>query len=286
MIKRFIPAGLAGLLFLLPLAPAAQRSDVEITVRERRIDQPGLESATLVFVLDVRNASAAALSLARADYRVIIGSTEYIRNETDIDPAIPVPARETTQIAFPVKFTYSSVIQKVAEAQGRDRLDCNLVGGLTFRDERKRERRVPVAFSGDFPVFRGFDVRILPFEARDLTLGGADITFRAALINPNGFEIRPERVNYKVLVADKIIAEGTLTGTDSIPARGQVDFGLPLLLDFFEVGREVFQALDNPPASVRLQGQVEALWDWGTVLLPFDRTEKVAVQKTGRGQNQ
>jgi LEA14-like dessication related protein len=280
----FVPAALL-IALLLPAAgrAAVQKYDVEISVRERIARDVSLESATLVFILDLKSVSAGTEALARYDYRVVIGQTEYIKTEIGLDVPISIPAKGETSIAFPVKFTYAYLYANVAEARDRDRIECNLVGGLTFLDEKRREKRVPIAFSGDFPIFRGFDVKGLPFEARDLTMGGADLTFRAALINPNGFPLNAERVAYKVSVADKIIAEGTIRNAGVIEARGEKGVSLPLLLDFWEIGKDVAVAFDNPPVAVRFQGEVEAVWDWGRIVLPFDRIEKVPVKKA---QNQ
>jgi LEA14-like dessication related protein len=273
-----LPAALLLAIFLAAPAPAAgQKADFEVQLREKRADGPSPLGVTLVFVLDIRNNGAAPASLSRYDYRVVIGRTEYIKLETSLDAPIPVPARGETAIALPVKFTYEYLLAAVPEAAGQDRLSCSLVGGMVFQDERKREKRVPVAFSGDFPIFKGFEAGSAGFEAKDLTMGGADLTYKGILRNPNGFELRPRRLTYKIFVADKAVAEGTLTGLAVLPAHGETAFSVPLLLDFWEIGKDVFQALDNPPAAVRLEGEMEADWDWGSLTLPFTKAEKTPV---------
>jgi len=269
--------------------PLTQKSEVEISVVQKRVDNPSLQGLTLVFVLSIDNPSAAVQSLVRYDYRVVIGQTEYLRLETPLDAPIPIPARSEAKIAVPVKFTYEYLYANVPEAQGLDRVECNLVGGMTFQDERRREKRIPFAFTGDFPIYRGFDVKCLPFTAKDLTMGGADIVFSAALVNPNGAAIKPERVTYKISIAGKAVAEGTMGNIGEIAPRGEAPISISLLLDFWEIGKEVFLALDSPPAAVRFQGEIEASWDWGSIIIPFDRTDRVAVKKasgSGPVQNQ
>lgn len=273
------------LLFFLPVlliaaaAAPAQKADIEITLREKHADQPTLQGVILVFVLDIKNATAVAESLVRYDYRLIIGQSEYIKLETALDAPIALPARRETSIALPVKFTYEYIYASVAEAAGKDRLACNLVGRMIFQDERKREKRIPIAFSGDFPIYKGFSAGSTGFAARNLTMGGADITYQGVLRNPNGFEIRPLKLTYKIFVAEKLINEGVLSNLGSIPGHGETVFSVPLLLDFWEIGKEVFQALDNPPAPVRLEGELEAGWDWGSLRLPFTNMDKVPVIK-------
>jgi len=278
LLAAFGAAGIAG------FSSAGQKSEIEIILREKRVDQPTLQGLTLVFVLDVKNNTGASQSLARYDYRLIVGQTDYIRLQTNLDAPIAIPARSEMPIAFPVKFTYDYLYANVAEAMDKDRLSCNLVGGMTFLDERRREKRIPIAFSGDFPIFRGFDAGSVGIEAKDLTLGGAEIVYTAVLRNLNGVELRPVRLTYKVSVAGKLIAEGTKTDLPPLSARGEVTFSVPLLLDFWEIGRDVFQALDNPPAPVRLQGELEAEWDWGTLRLSFDKTERTPVVKKSAGR--
>ena len=112
-----------------------------------------------------------------------------------------------------------------------------------------------------------------------MTVGGADVTYRGVLKNPNGFELRPLKLSYKVFIADKLVIEGVLSGLPTIPGKGQTEFTIPLLLDFWDIGKDVFQALDNPPASVRLEGELEAGWDWGVLRLPFAKADKIPVLK-------
>jgi hypothetical protein len=278
MRQRILPSVLI-LLLAVAAAAAGQKPEIEVVLREKRADAPTLQGVTLVFVLDIRKSGPAAESLARYDYRLVVGQTEYIKLETALDSPIVVPARGEAAIALPVKFTYEYLYAAVAEASGLDRPACNLVGGMVFQDERKREKRIPIAFSGDFPIFKGFEAGTTGFEARDLTMGGADLTYKGVLRNPNGFELRPRKLSYRIFVADKAIAEGTLTNLPPIPERGEIGFSVPLLLDFWEIGKEVFQALDNPPASVRLEGELEAEWDWGSVRLPFAKADKTPVVK-------
>jgi LEA14-like dessication related protein len=280
---RFAAALLLVLAAGAAAAPPAQKYDVEVSVRERIAREVGTDGATLVFVLDLKNLASSKRSLARYDYRVIIGSTDYFRLETGLDAAIPIPAKGETTVAFPVRFSYDNLYTVVPEARERDRVACNLVGGMVFTDERRREERVPIAFSGEFPVFRGFDAKCLPFEARALSLGGADLAFRGAFLNPNGFPLRAERVSYKVSVAEKVLAEGTIRDVGPVEARGEKALAVDLLLDFWEIGKDVAAAFESLLVPVRFQGEVEAAWEWGRIVLPFDRTEKVAVRKN---QNQ
>lgn len=265
-------------LLAAPASPAAQRYDVEVSVRERTARDVDPAGATLVFLLDLKNLAASRRSLVRYDYRVIFGATDYVRQETALEAAIAIPAKGETMVAFPVRVTYESLYANVPEARGRDRVGCNLVGGMTFQDERRREERVPIAFSGEVPVFRGFQARCLPFEARSLSVGGGDLTFRAALVNPNGFPLRVERIDYKISVADKVLAAGAMAGSGSIEAKGEQPLSLDMLLDFWEIGKDVSAAFESRTVAVRFQGQVEAGWEWGRIVLPFDRTEKVEVR--------
>lgn len=281
--RRFAAWPLLLILLAATASPAAQRYDVEVSVRERIARDVDPAGATLVFLLDLKNLASSRRSLVRYDYRVIFGTTDYVRQETVLDAGIAVPAKGETAIAFPVRVTYETLYAGVPEALGRDRIGCNLVGGMTFQDERRREERVPIAFSGEVPVFRGFQARCLPFQARSLSVGGADLTFRAVWVNPNGFPLRIERVDYEISVAGKILAAGTMAGAGPIEAKGEQPLVVDMLLDFWDIGKDVSAAFESRAVAVRFQGKVEATWEWGRIVLPFDRTEKVEVRSA---QNQ
>jgi LEA14-like dessication related protein len=255
------------------------KDEIEITVREKKVENLSRDGLTLVFYLNLTNPLDSGQRLTRYDYRLVIEQTEYLKLETTLDEPIEVEAKQSVVVALPVKITYELLLQAVPGVPGKDKLACFLAGGMTFQDERRREKRVQIAFAGEFPIFRGVEVEFRPIEAKALTVGGADLIFKAVVKNPNGFDLRLEALSYKLDFGDKTVASGTMGAGVSIAQRGEQLFSIPLLLDFFEIGKDIFNWLEQPPLPVSFSGEAAVESVWGRFKIPFSKMEKVAVTK-------
>jgi len=279
-LSAFSLAAALGLAAAAPLRAASQqKSDVEITVVEKRIVDPTPRGLTLMFVLNVKNLLTLPLMLSRYEYRAAIDGTEYLDLQVALDAPIRVEGREEARIGLPVKITYEFLYAVAAGLRDKDAAGCLVTGALIFRDDRGKERRTPLLFSGEFPIFRGVSVRLLPIEARDLTVGGADLVFRAAVENPNGFEFKVERLTYKLDLVGVTVKEGAAGQGTVVLAHGETPVAFPLLLDFFDLGRPLYDSLSQPPAPARLAGEIAISSVWGTFVIPFDTSAKVDVAK-------
>jgi len=150
---------------------------------------------------------------------------------------------------------------------------------MWFQDDRGKEKRAPLSFSGEFPIFRGMEIGFLPVEARDLTVGGADLVVKATVGNPNGFPFTIDRLSFRLELVGVAVKEGVAGQGATVEAHGEKAVAIPLLLDFFELGRTLYDGLSQPPVAVRLVGEVEMSSIWGTFTIPFDRSAKIAVAK-------
>jgi LEA14-like dessication related protein len=282
MTRTTRPIALAALLALGLAAPAGavpQKSEIEISVQEKRILEPTTLGLTLAFVLHVKNLLTVPQLVARYDYRAVIDGAEFLNLQTDLDAPIRLEGREEIEIALPIKITYAYLFAAVPGIRERDQGTCSVTGGITFREERGREKRVPVSFSGEFPIFRGIEVTPLPVEARDLTVGGADVIFKASVGNPNGFPFKIVRLSCRIELVGVLVSESVIGQGVAVDARGEKAVSVPLLLDFFEFGRSLYDGLSQPPVDVRLAGEIELSSVWGTFTFPFDRRAKVAVTR-------
>jgi len=270
-------APVAAAFLFLPAAPA--KDDIEISVREKKIENMSLEGLSLVFYLNINNGSNSSHWLAKYDYRLIIERTEYFRLETVLEAPIKIEAKRSVTVSLPVKITYELLLRAVPGVPDKDKMACFMAGGMTFQDERRREKRIQIAFAGEFPIFKGMTVECRPVEAKTLTIGGGDLLFKAVLKNPNGFDFKLEVVNYKLQFGGTTVSEGRLGQASSIPQRGEQAFSIPLLLDFFEIGKDIYDKLEQPPLPVVFSGEAVIDCVWGNFSIPFRKAESVDVLK-------
>jgi LEA14-like dessication related protein len=277
MKKRNIAAALLGL--LAASFAFGQKADPEVLLREKRIVDPSPEGLTLIFRLILRNGSAGAVRLTRYDYRAIIDDTEYLNLKVPLNEPIRIGAREEILLALPIKLNYANLFPAVPGLKDKDIAFCYVAGGMTFQDERNRDKRIPIAFSGDFPIYRGLEFVPVPIEAKSLTIGGADVVVGFAVRDPNGFSFTIDRLSYALELAGYKAIQGETGAGSRVDARGEKIFTFPLILDFFEAGDAVYNGLSESALDVRVSGEAEILTPWGPWKIPFDRTAKTTVRK-------
>jgi LEA14-like dessication related protein len=269
---------MAVVLPVLGRVSTAQRTDLEIKPGGQRVKDLSFDGLTLVYQLDVANLSAAPQYLVRYDYQAIIEGVEFIALQTDLDEPIRLEPKSTTPIALPVKITYAYLFETVPAAEAKDLTTCYLAGGLTFHDERKREKRLPVSVSAEFPICRKLEIRLLPVEVKDLTVGGADVILKAAVGNPNGFVVTFERLAYKFDLVGKTISSGTTGRGQRVDGHGETVFTFPVLLDFYETGRDVYDGLTQPPVAARIEAAVDFATPWGVLSISLAKSDKIPIR--------
>lgn len=275
---------LLGLLFGLAWAAAGRQIyDVEIVVGGKRIAEPSVNGYTIAFHLGLRSLSDRTLELVRVDYRMVVEDVEYLRLESEVDPAVGLEAGGRTTIALPVRLSAEYLFPAVPGLRDKDLAVAYVSGGMTFRDERRRERRVPMAFSAEFPVYRGFEGGVGPVDVRTLTVGGSELTMTVLFRNLNGFPVSLGRLTYKLELVGRPVGEGAFAGDWTVDGRGTVGFPVPLTLDFFEIGKAVSDGLLQPPVAVRVSGEAEVETPWGPWRIPFDKSDKVDVLRKEGG---
>ncbi len=113
-----------------------------------------------------------------------------------------------------------------------------------------------------------------------MTIGGADLSLEVRFANKNGFELFVDSISYRLHLRDKPIGEGKIGGDKNIDGRGAKVFSLPLLLNFFEVGKDVHDILRQDSVLCRFSGQLKVRTIWGRLMIPFEKSERVSIART------
>jgi LEA14-like dessication related protein len=275
---------LCVLLLLLGFLPAGAFSlsledDITILLRERQVQNLDDTGLTLAFYVQIKNSASKPYFLSGYSYRFVVDQTEYLKLQTSLDSKLRLNPSEETLIVLPVKITYEHLFRTVEGVQAKDKALCYIMGELAFADERKERGRLPFSFSGEFPIYKNPQVDLVALNINMLTIGGSDLNLEIKLINTNGFELLVQRVSYEIKVGHHPIGDGNIGGDKSIPPNGEKAFQLPLLLNFFEVGKDVYAFLQQDTASCQFSGQIEIQTVWGRIEIPFDVSEDIVIHK-------
>ena len=275
--KRFVAAAIIAFLAFQGPVFGLSKKDLAVSLKEKRIRDLSSSGLTLAFHVGIRNSSAAACFLARYNYRVTINQKEYLRLPVVLDEPIRVGAGEEILIALPLKVTYTLLFEVIGPVG--ERAVCDMVGDLVFADEKKKEEKIAFAFSGEFPIFQDPVVEFLPLRVNDLTVGGGDVVFDVKFGNPNGYDLMIDAITYDLRFGETAVLKGEVPGDKSVPARGDKTLSLPFLMDFFEVGKEVYDLLLKPPVPCRFSGEIAVNSVWGRLVIAFDKAGPMEVVK-------
>lgn len=259
--------------------PSSLTKDLKISLEEKQIQDLSISGLSLVFYIKITNTSRSIYFLSGYDYRFVVNQKEYISLDTPMSNEIRVEPSSDTLLSFPLKITYSLLFQEVEGIEKEDKATCYLAGTMRFSDGRKEKGKLPFSFSGEFPLFKSPEIECLSLDVNDLTIGGADLSFEVRFKNRNGFELFVDSIRYFLQLGEKPIGEGKISGDKNIKGRTDKVFSLPLLLNFFEVGKDVFNILHQPSALCRFSGELKVRTVWGILNIPFDKRERVSISR-------
>jgi LEA14-like dessication related protein len=263
-------------------ATAAARKNIAVSLDRKEIREMDSTGLILVFYLQMTNSSASAsYSLTQYDYRVVVQGTDYFALRTSLDAPIVVERKGSTRISLPIKITYADLFERVPGIEESPKLPCYVTGLLIFSDHRKREEKVPFAFSGEFPIFKGLEVTIQPLRIKTLTIGGTEFIFSFSCRNRNSFEMVLKNLAYKIEIEGKPVSEGVIKGDQRIEGQSEKAFPLPVMLDFFEVGRDLFDIFQRSSVNCRLNGQTQAESPWGEIKIVLSEQASVNLVPAG-----
>jgi len=272
------------LLFLWAFAssalPISLREDLSISLEEKKIKDLSDSGLLLVFYVNISNSSSSPYYLSSYDYRFVVNQKEYFRLSKSLEEYIRIEARGKTLLSFPLKITYGHLFRIVEGIENENKAQCYLTGAMNFSDGRKEKGRLPFAFSGEFPIFKKPEIEFLTLQVKEMTIGGADISFKMSFKNSNAFELLVDRIRYGFHLAGKSVGEGIISGDKNIESGEIKVFSIPFLLSFFEVGKEVYTQLLQPSAPCRFFGDIEVRTAWGYIKIPFDKSDKVTISRS------
>lgn len=276
---------LAGIFYVFLFFPfffkpeAAVKRDIQIALEQKQIE--GLSSAglTINFLFKVANSSSVEYQLHKTSTRVLVNQEEFFRVENNLEPPLTVPASASILVNVPVKITYAYLFQAIPSLATAESFVCSLTGLFSFVDSRRRETKVPLAATAEFPLFREWEIRVEPLQVKSLTIGGAEVDVIVSFLNPNSSTWIMRRLTYHLELGGKEVAKGKINLEDSIDPGEEKKLLVPLLIDFFETGEALASALGDDETEVFVAGEMEIESAWGKFSLPFACKQKVAVQK-------
>lgn len=122
----------------------------------------------------------------------------------------------------------------------------------------------------------------LTFESwspEQLDAEGVTIALHYRLDNPNDFALDLRRLDYRLDVEGKQVAEGQLPGGVTLRAQGATPLAFPVRLRWRDVPGVVELLLTRSDVAYRVSGTAGVGSELGTVALPFEHRDRVALPR-------
>lgn len=279
MKKRFLTALILTLTLISFSEAGPLDKDLTLSLEARQVENLTPESCSFVVYINIENTSSKPYFLTRYRYRFIAEEKEYLQLNRILGEGLEVSPSTKTMIAIPVKITYENLFQAIEKTRNLDKVSCYLMGELFFGDGKKDRGSLPIAYSGEFPIFKTPQVELLELRANSVSLGGADLDFQFKFLNSNGFDLRVDDIKYSLKLDNLPISAGRIEGDKDIAGKGEKVFSLHLLINYFDVGRDVHAVLQKEDVVLLFEGDIEFRTNWGRMVIPFERNEKITISK-------
>ncbi len=254
--------------------------DLSISLEVKQVENLTTTSLNYVFYLNIKNISSKSYYLTRYRYRFVVNEKEYLQINTASSEGIELRPSVTTMVAIPVKITYENLFQAIEGVSEMDSTLCYLMGELFFSDGRRERGSLPIAFNGEFPIFKDLGVEIVSLDANTISIAGADLDFHVKFKNSNGFDLRVHEINYSLKLGGQLVDAGQIEGDKNIEEKGEKVFTIHLLLNFFDVGKQLYPILQNSDVEAAFSGEIGFLTQWGRMQIPFSINKKLLISKT------
>jgi len=238
----------------------------------------GVETATMVFDVEVTNPLAAPLPLANLDYALASGGQGFLSGKAPLEGSVPAGSARTLQL--PVQIRYSELLKALSGVQPGTVVPYEAEVGLSVEPPAGGPLRLPLKKEGQVPVPAPPAVEVQEVTWSDLSLEKAAGRVRLAVTNPNQFPVDLSKVAYRlslggVEVADTSIARPVHFAADG----GSATIELPLSLSPKQLGLAAWQVLTGKGAGYDLKGTMDLATPYGPMALPVKRIGETVFKK-------
>jgi len=280
MKKRYICLSTLFLMLVYFGFAGPQDDDLSISLEVKQVENRTTTALNYVFYLNIKKTASKSYYLTRYRYRFVVNEKEYLQINTDPSEGLELRPLETTMVAIPVKITYEHLFRAIEGVSEMDSASCYLMGELFFGDDRRERGSLPIAYNGEFPIFKAPEAEIVSLDANAVSIAGADLDFHVKFKNSNGFILSVYDITYSLEMDGFPVDAGRIEGDKNIEEKGEKVFTIHLLLNFFDVGKELYPVLLQNDLEALFSGEIGFLTQWGRMQIPFSINKKLLISKT------
>jgi len=253
----------------------------EVSVIDARLTGLSFESADFMFDVQIENPNAIGISLAGFNYNLAVNDNAFVQGEQNDTIEIEADGKSTLQI--PVTLNYKDLYKTFTSLRGQDHAKYKMSLGFDFDLPFLGRQRIPLTHEGTLPLPKVPKLTVLELDLKRLNVTGANLNLKVKMWNPNAFSFALKRMKYSFDISGKQWLSGNKAENMQVSAKSESILDFPISLNFFEIGRSVFQLLSgNEPLAYNFKGRFEIETSVpliGTLDFPFHQTGRLPLVK-------
>lgn len=213
------------------------------------------DQADLVFDLAIENQNPIAINLAGLNYNLKIENQSFVSGITG--QGLEIKPISTSTVQLPVTLKFDDLRKLPGELWKKDRfayqLDTEFVVDLPVIGPFA----IPVSKTGELPVPKLPDIRIVNIKIKDLSFVAAELVAQVEIDNPNSFDLGFSDFSYQLNINQQSWGQGDISTSKNIPQKGKATIDIPLKLNMLSMGQTAYQMLSNrQPLEYQLTGGI------------------------------
>jgi len=239
--------GCATLLKLFEAAtepPSAQFQKAELR-------SVSMEDATVAATFTVNNPNPLALSLQGLSWKFALDGKQLLTGV--VEDGLRLPARSSTPLTIPVKIPFSAIPDLFQTFANKDEAPYAVNAVATVRTPIG-DLALPLDWTAMLPIPKLPTVTLASARLDQVTLLGASMSVVLKVTNPNVFPLPLDALSGAVVVADRNVAQLSITAARPIAAKETFDLTLPIRVSFSDLGLAAATAISTKQASVGVRG--------------------------------
>ena len=229
-----------------------------------------IDSASLIFDVEIHNPYDVALPLANADYTLASGGKPFLSGNAPVQGSIP--SKGTMTVPLPAKVSFAPLLTAVGGITPGSVVPYDAKMTLSVNAPVIGTVSLPLSASGQIPIPALPGIELTDVQWTTLDLSKAQATLHIKITNNNQFELDLAHLDVNAGLAGHSVGAVGLDQAVNLPAgaAGQVD--VPIAFSPASFGLSALSILRGKGADYSLKGALAGSTPYGPITLPYDKS--------------
>lgn len=235
-----------------------------------KLQDVGLQAATLLFDVEITNPLAAPLPLANLDYSLASAGQAFLSGTAALQGTVPAAGRKT--VSIPAKVTYLELLKALKDVRPGAVVPYLAELGLSVDVPAAGPLRLPLKKEGQLPVPTAPEVEVRSVDWSNVSLDQAAGRVVLGIVNRNQFPVDLSTLRYALSLGGVEVGQASLAKAVSFGATdGAGTVEIPIAFSPKQAGLAVLGMLMGKGSGYNLKGTMDVTTPFGPMALPIEK---------------